>query len=410
MKKKVLYVELNQDGTVGGSYFSLLNTIRCLDRSAYEPLVMFYEEHSLFDRFQELGLTPLVFGKPQGKQLVCSHSRWKVFMLIFQKLYNFLMVSMIPYAKSILFLLRNGIDLIHLNDTASGGIEWLLAAKILGKKCVTHQRGFSAFDWRDRAVAKRFDRIICISDSVRRFLEDTGFSSKLITLYNCIDPDEFRQKIVKEPTHIRNEFEIDATDPLIGIVGNFQEWKGQITVVRAVDILAKKYPKLKCLFIGDVSKVSERDKRFYSQVRAEVSEKQLEQNVVFTGYRADIPDLVNTLDVLIHASIAPEPFGRVIIEGMSLRKAVVATDLGGPREILENGKSGVLVPPGDPLRLAEAIEWLLENPQERERLGENALRRVEDKFSFGSYSKGLAGIYSEVLHPVAGRRTEVGRF
>src|SRR5262249_57484052 len=82
----------------------------------------------------------------------------------------------------------------------------------------------------------------------------------------------------------------------------------------------------------------------------------------FSRYRADVQRVMAALDVVIHASTDPEPFGRVLLEGMAMGKAVIATDLGGPREIIEHGVSGFLVPPGDAVALAAAVETLIADP------------------------------------------------
>lgn len=397
MKKNVLHIELNQDGTIGGSYFSLLTTIRCLHNSEYLSQVMFYQNNALSEKFKCFGIFPIIWKKPTAICLKPQKSVLRVPLLIYQKLYNFFLTIILPLLNSIIFLHKNPIDLVHLNNTATAGFEWLIAAKILGKKCITHQRGFAEASWFNQILAKRFDTIICISESIRNSLEDLGITSNLKMLYNCIDVEEFNNTIKKDAQEIRNEFGIDHNEHLIGIVGNFQAWKGQITVIKAVNIVKKTFPNLKCLLIGDVSMVSENDRNYFESVKREVQANYLEDNVIFTGYRTDVADIVNSLDLLIHSSIRPEPFGRVIIEGMSLRRPIIATNMGGPMEIIQNGISGLLIPPADPYELANAIEYLIKNPEERKKFGENAFQRVLKIFSFEEYGISLKKIYHEVL-------------
>src|SRR4030095_17066617 len=92
---------------------------------------------------------------------------------------------------------------------------------------------------------------------------------------------------------------------------------------------------------------------------------------VFTGFRRDIPELIQLLDVVVHASVEPEPFGRVIAEGMAMGKPVVAAMNGGPLEIIRDGQTGFLVPSGDLEKLAHRIIGLLTDVSQAAAVGRN---------------------------------------
>jgi glycosyltransferase involved in cell wall biosynthesis len=123
----------------------------------------------------------------------------------------------------------------------------------------------------------------------------------------------------------------------------------------------------------------------------------LGKNVLFTGFRKDIYNIIDSLDILVHTSILPEPFGRVLLEGMILRKPVIATNQGGPLEIIEDGVSGLLVPPENPKLLSDKISFLVENKQISKAMGENARRRIEEKFSIERNVKDIEDIYLNLL-------------
>jgi glycosyltransferase involved in cell wall biosynthesis len=106
----------------------------------------------------------------------------------------------------------------------------------------------------------------------------------------------------------------------------------------------------------------------------------LSEKTLFLGERKDISDLMNLSDVIVHASLEPEPWGLVVAEGMAAGRAVVASAAGGPLEMIEHGRNGLLVPPGNSAALAEAIEALLENPELRRQMGEAARRHAEEHF------------------------------
>lgn len=395
-KKTILFVEQNQDGTVGGSYHSLFYLVKALDKKKYDAVVMFYDKLDIVNKFTISGVKPIICKKPTGKQIAPPHRLLSMPYLFIQKCYNFIVVSCVPVVMFAIFIIRNHIDLVHLNNSAHTGWQWLLISKLLGRKCITHQRGFMRFGAVNKGMARYFDTIICISKAIERPLHDNNiFNTRVI--YNAIDVDEFISKVKKNPQSIKQELGIKEVVPLIGLIANFQEWKGHLTVVNAIDILRRKYPGVVCLLIGAVSTVKH-DREYFARVTDEIKANGLEENVLITGYRQDIPDIINALDVLIHSSIHPEPFGRVLIEGMCLGKPVIATDIGGPREIIENGKSGILIPPGDCVALSVGIEYLLENPEIGREIGRSALKQVIERFGIETFAHEINLFYEETLH------------
>jgi glycosyltransferase involved in cell wall biosynthesis len=395
-KKRILFVEGNQDGTVGGSHHSLLHLVKALDKKTYEAIVMFYENTKMINQFHLEDCDIIVFKKPTGKNFYPPMSILKIPFLIIRKAYNLTFTSLIPFIKFLSFIIKNKIDLVHLNNTASSGWEWLLAAKLLNRKCIVHQRGFSNFNYIAVERAKFFDKIMCISRAIEKHLQNNNISNTQV-IYNAIDVDEFRSRLNRDRRSIREEFGIKDSVPLIGVIANFQEWKGHLTVINAMDILRQSYYDVVCLLIGAVSTIKQ-DIEYFTRITKEIRNKGLEKNVIITGYRQDIPDLINSLDILVHSSIEPEPFGRVLIEGMCLEKAVIATDIGGPREIIENGVSGILVSPSDPDALSYKIEYLLDHTDFRQEIGNEALKRVKERFSLKKFSAEINLLYDEIIH------------
>jgi glycosyltransferase involved in cell wall biosynthesis len=163
-----------------------------------------------------------------------------------------------------------------------------------------------------------------------------------------------------------------------------------------MDILKRKHEDIKCLIIGDISKL-EGDRRYLENLKSMVEEKNLGSYVHLTGFRKDIPDIVSALDVLLLPSIAPEPFGRVVLEAMIFSKPVIATAHGGPLDIIEDNLSGFLVKPNDPEALADKIEYLKNHIDIIKAVGERARRRVEECFTIGKNVKKIELLYSRLL-------------
>jgi len=124
----------------------------------------------------------------------------------------------------------------------------------------------------------------------------------------------------------------------------------------------------------------------------------LEDNVIFTGHRDDIPDIIADLDILVHASSRPEPFGLVIIEGMACGKPVVATAAGGVTEIIEDNVNGVLVPCEDSRAIARAVVELLENRERAMKIGFAGQKTVVEKFSHTRQTNQVEKLYRHVLN------------
>ncbi len=120
-------------------------------------------------------------------------------------------------------------------------------------------------------------------------------------------------------------------------------------------------------------------------------------NVNLLGHVDDIQGLMQRCDLLIHTSITPEPFGQVIIEGMAAGLPVIASNEGGPRETVVPNETGLLIEPGDPAKLEEAIRWMLEHPQERQQMGDKGMERVKKHFVIENTVKDIVHYYKGLL-------------
>ena len=214
------------------------------------------------------------------------------------------------------------------------------------------------------------------------------------TVHDGIDADAFERRVVRRREQVRSELEIGAGVPVIGLVGNVREWKGQEYLADALHVLHRSLPDFVCLFIGAAT---QEDAEFERRLRKKIADYGLSQKVIFTGYRSDIPDLVNALDVLVNASIRPDPFPHVILEGMALGRVVVATNLGGAVESIADGESGFLVPGDTPVILADRLHRVLVDPALRKSMEDRARRRVRELFSLQENVRKTTEIYASLL-------------
>jgi len=404
-RKKILYIEANQDGTIGGSYYCLLEIIKKVDKRKYEPIVCFYQDNILRTEFEKY-CKVLIEKYPRG--LIVKQKLPRIYdiskdnillintLFFIQKTFNFIKYE-IPFDLKIIYILfKYKIDLIHIND-APVLTNWLLASKIFKIKCIAHLRGNWAPDTAHKKLARYYNRIISISNSVTKIAKLNGVNiENFVTIYDGIDVKAVFSNRKKKSDELRKELGIQNNDFLIGLVGNIKTWKGQHVAIEAVNILKTEFPEIRCLIIGDVSDIEE-DKEYYNQLRQMIYDNNLAHNIITTGFRHDIPDIISNLDVLIHTSTNPEPLGRVILEGMVFAKPIIATDHGGPAEILDEGITGYLTPPYDSEALAKKIAFIMSHKNISQQVGLRARNKVEDKFNIQKNIEEIEKIYEKEL-------------
>jgi glycosyltransferase involved in cell wall biosynthesis len=191
----------------------------------------------------------------------------------------------------------------------------------------------------------------------------------------------------------RSSLDLLNSDIVFGVVGRLQRWKGQHVFLEAAAIVARAHASARFLIVGDT--LFGLEPEYAGELREQVRRLGIEPLVRFTGLRDDIPAILRGMDVLVHTSIQPEPFGLVITEAMAMQRAIIATDAGGPQETVVNRETGILVPPGDVGALARAMDTLARDPELRERLGKAGRPRVE-QFSDVAMMAGLEEILERI--------------
>jgi glycosyltransferase involved in cell wall biosynthesis len=216
-------------------------------------------------------------------------------------------------------------------------------------------------------------------------LENTGI------VYNGIDPAPFRQVSAAEVDQLCRSLSLTEA-PVVGVFSRLAPWKGQDVLLNALTHL----PDVQALIVGGALFGDDAD--YESQLRRQAEQLNLEDRVHFLGFRDDIPQLMKLADVVLHTSTAPEPFGRVIVEGMLAGTPVIASAAGGAREIIEDGVNGLLVPPDAPAPLANALTRLLSTPALVDRLTQAGQATAQTRFSRSAM---LSAIEKQIQSTVA---------
>jgi glycosyltransferase involved in cell wall biosynthesis len=185
--------------------------------------------------------------------------------------------------------------------------------------------------------------------------------------------------------------------PRIGIVGRIAHWKGQDVFLEAAALLRREGFAAQFLIVG--SALFGQD-AFERQLRELAVKLRIQEHVEFLGF-SDVPAILRSLDVLVHASRIPEPFGQVIIEGLAAELPVIATDGGGAREIIEDGRTGLLVPMGDARALAGAVAQLLLHPERARSLAAAGREHALAHFTVEKSARRSEALYQRLLRAPA---------
>lgn len=283
--------------------------------------------------------------------------------------------------------------LIPTNSTACWWSGWL--DRLGGPPSVANVQGFTSA----RLWLTNQSHLLALSAALKEDLVRQGISpGKITVLHNAVDPEEFIPS--RDPLAVRRELGADADTPVIGTFAHLSEKKGYRDLFQAIPAVLSESPRAQFWIVGqgklrDELEATARRYGFWSSLR-------------MLGYRRDVADLMNAIDVMALPSHR-EPFGLVYIEAALLCKPTVACRAGGAPEVVADCQTGILVPVRDCGAIAAAILTLLTNRDVANRMGREGYARTRDLFSWKSFLPKLEGVCERVLderaaHQGTGRR------
>lgn len=297
-----------------------------------------------------------------------------------------------------LYIRRHGIDVIHGTEKPRDAFYGTLMAKATGVKSVVHLH-VKYEDWISRKsqwALSHCDAIIGVSNYIARTAVEAGHDPRRVfSVVNSIEASRWDPDT--DGMRVRAELGIDAHAPVLAVVSRLFSWKGHTELIRALSRVAEVAPSVRLLIVGEDDQRGNPSRGSYTaELRAIVSELNLEENVIFTGHRSDIQNIMAAADIYTMPTFE-EPCAVVFLEAMAMKKPVVALDSGGTPEEIEHGRSGLLSAPGDIGSLAENIVSLVRDPETRHRMGEYGRARVEDYFNPGRMADEVEAVYREIL-------------
>lgn len=305
---------------------------------------------------------------------------------------------------------RNQYDLVHVH-TPIAAVLGRIAAKLAGVKRIVYTA--HGFPFHDRSSPREYhfyftvEKLTAlITDLIlTQNYEDIATAKKLNLcpptklryLGNGVDINRFQRDRLN-PTHqieLRKSLGIpDYTDLIIGTIGRLTHKKGSGYLIEAAAKLLPYFPNLQVLVIG--SQLSSDPEPFQEKLIKKIRELGIEKHVILTGKRQDIPEVLGLLDIFTLPTFTHEGLPRSIVEAMSMNLPVVATDIRGCREAVVHGRTGLIVPPKNTEKLAEALGILLSNYQLRESYGQAGRQRVEADYDEELVFKRLNKYYQEL--------------
>ncbi len=215
--------------------------------------------------------------------------------------------------------------------------------------------------------------------------------SKVITIPSSIDCSHY------EPYHSRREslalsckqaLGIPETAPVIGIIANIRVMKGHKLIVDAFPHIQRQHPELKCLFVGHDC--------MNGEIQQYIKERHLEQEILCTGFRRDIPEILSAIDIFLLPS-SWEGFPTSLLEAMAMKKPVIASNVGGIPELVEHNTTGILIPPQDADALANAVNFLLDHTDIALKMGQTGYERVKAHFSLSDVMAEFDAVYDQLI-------------
>jgi glycosyltransferase involved in cell wall biosynthesis len=388
---RVLFVD--HTAKIGGGELALANLVRELDRQIVDPVVVLFEEGPLLERlspYTEVHVLPLPRDVADAKKDTLGWSSVLRLGPLFVTARQMIRVAKLARQLKV--------DIIHTNSLKAdiiGGV----AGRLVGVPVVWHVRDRIDVDYLMRPVVRVFrflSRVIptfVIANS-RATLTTVQLNGQRpsAAIGSGVDLSKYTGSSFSDE-QTADSFKVVKLEQRIGLVGRISPWKGQHIFLQAAADVLKGHPDAKFEIIGAALFD---EQQYQAELHDLCRALAIEDSVSFVGFVEDIPTRITNLNILVHASTTGEPYGQVIIEGMAAEKPVVATDGGGVPEIVVNGITGILVPMGDAPKMADAIKYLLDNPDVGKRMGLAGRKRAVEHFTVERTARMVESVYQQI--------------
>lgn len=400
MKNKITVLFVDQGAAFGGSLVVIANLVHCLDTDRFRAVVVGEMDEKIIR--SHIGEKATVVVAKHNFNYVHWQKITNILRMLpgkfLQKtgIYLFslvrLLINVLYAVKIAMVVIHERVDLIHINN-GTDNFEVNLVSLLFSRKRVVHMHGTGNLSIAERLFLRFVPRVIVISEFVRSEMDKSGVPAhKMVVLPNPVLPEVLANDV---RAHVRKRFGIPDDVKMFGIFGRIVEWKGQKEFLQAAQLVLHEIKHSKALIVGDIS---DGEGSYLRDLHQFLLRTGLQDRVIFTGYVRNVAELYSAIDVLVHTSIEPEPFGLVITEAMAYGVPVVASSLGAPQEIIDDTYDGYLVHPKDTSKLASTISTLLKNDSLRAEMGARAKKKVLQTYDAEKYARNIEDLYWQVLN------------
>ena len=297
----------------------------------------------------------------------------------------------LPFRLARLFR-RDHVDLVHCHNF--GGLVYgAIGGRLAGVGGVLYTAHGPEMPYGSRkAVFQRLplvDRIITVSDYVRdSAINKAGLSpSRVTTIHNGVDVGRY-SRIASTREQVRTQLGLTSDEPLLGVVARLTPEKDHDTLLQSLVLVRNDFDNVKLAIAGEGE--------LMDALKKKVEHLGLSRSVWFLGNRGDVPELLQAMDLFVLSS-RQEGLGITLLEAMAVGLPVVATNTGGIPEIVISGETGLLVPPEDASRFAEAVKWMLSHRDDGKEMGLRGQKRALQQFGVERMVEQYEAVYDEVL-------------
>lgn len=363
----------NYADRVGGGEESLLGLVRRLDRRRFTPLVLVPGEGEMASALRNCGVAVevLALGTIRPWTLpIALHRAWRLRR----------------------FILAHRVRLVHAHGSR-GALYAGLALGRTGVPLIWHVRVVDRDPWLDPLLLRLATAVVTNSEATAaRFDKHARARNKVRVIYNGVDTEEYAPGKLR-PGGGRRTFGIPDGRLVVAYAGRLEHGKGPDLFIEAAAQVHREWPQAYFLLAGAGP--------MRDALRARVEEEALP--VVFVGQQADLKSVLGVADVLVVPS-RQEGFGRVLIEAMAAEVPIVAAQVGGIPEVCQHGRTGLLVPPENPMALAAAVLETLRDTATAGRRARAAAELIRSRFSLGEHATRVSDLYDSLLraggHPI----------
>lgn len=354
----------------GGVITFLEYLLSYLDKSKFTPVLLFLSEGELIDKFRKKGVIVKVIHSGRLRNII------KLVITIFE-------IATLIKKEKIQVVFSN-----CLREHLYGGLACLFASRP------------TTFLWHGLAPGNLWAWIFTlpparvvfvISKYTKRNLFNHLLPNTKLVYFGVNIPPKSSSK-----SRLRENLGLPLNVPIITYVALFMRLKGQEYLIKAAPKILNAFPCAKFLLVGDTS--FPQHKSYIAFLKHLVKTMDLEEHILFTGYREDAIDIMRASDIIVNVSTAPESYSTVTLEALSVGKPLIATDIGGRREVIEDGKNGILIPTKNHDAIAEACIKLLRDPVLREKIGKCGREKIERYFKAERMVKEIGEVWTNLVN------------